>query len=48
MINNPQIISAIHLFIVPLFKIKNDNGEEVEVYHNSQRAINESVMLVSN
>ena len=40
-IRNPKKMEA-------LFRIKNDNGEEIEVYHNSQRAINESVMLVSN
>lgn len=40
-IRNPKKMEA-------LFRIKNDNGKEIEVYHNSQRAINESVMLVSN
>ena len=40
-IRNPKKLEA-------LFKIQNNNGEEIEVYHNSQRAINESVMLVSN
>lgn len=40
-IRNPKKMEA-------LFRIKNDNGEEIEVYHNSQRAINENVMLISN